>query len=195
MFEMKEIIIATHNFHKVEEIKPLLEPLFKVVSLRDLGFDSDIPETGLTLKENARQKARCIWDKYGKDCFADDTGLMVEALDGAPGVYSARFAGEGCSFEDNINLLLEKMKGKSNRKACFATVICLVQDGEEMFFEGRCEGTILEQRRGGEGFGYDPVFLPEGSKESFAQMSMEDKNRISHRGIATSKLVEYLLNR
>lgn len=195
MFEMKEIIIATHNSHKVEEIKPLLEPSFKVVSLRDLGFDSDIPETGLTLKENARQKARCIWDKYGKDCFADDTGLMVEALDGAPGVYSARFAGEGCSFEDNINLLLEKMKGKSNRKACFATVICLVQDGEEMFFEGRCEGTILEQRRGGEGFGYDPVFLPEGSKESFAQMSMEDKNRISHRGIATSKLVEYLLNR
>lgn len=195
MFEMKEIIIATHNSHKVEEIKPLLEPAFKVVSLGDLGFDSDIPETGLTLKENARQKARCIWDKYGKDCFADDTGLMVEALDGAPGVYSARFAGEGCSFEDNINLLLEKMKGKSNRKACFATVICLVQDGEEMFFEGRCEGTILEQRRGGEGFGYDPVFLPEGSKESFAQMSMEDKNRISHRGIATSKLVEYLLNR
>lgn len=195
MFEMKEIIIATHNSHKVEEIKPLLEPAFEVVSLGDLGFDSDIPETGLTLKENARQKARCIWDKYGKDCFADDTGLMVEALDGAPGVYSARFAGEGCSFEDNINLLLEKMKGKSNRKACFATVICLVQDGEEMFFEGRCEGTILEQRRGGEGFGYDPVFLPEGSKESFAQMSMEDKNRISHRGIATSKLVEYLLNR
>lgn len=195
MFEMKEIIIATHNSHKVEEISPLLESAFKVVSLGDLGFDSDIPETGLTLKENARQKARCIWDKYGKDCFADDTGLMVEALDGAPGVYSARFAGEGCSFEDNINLLLEKMKGKSNRKACFATVICLVQDGEEMFFEGRCEGTILEQRRGGEGFGYDPVFLPEGSKESFAQMSMEDKNRISHRGIATSKLVEYLLNR
>lgn len=195
MFEMKEIIIATHNSHKVEEIKPLLEPSFKVVSLRDLGFDSDIPETGLTLKENARQKARCIWDKYGKDCFADDTGLMVEALDGAPGVYSARFAGEGCSFEDNINLLLEKMKGKSNRKACFATVICLIQNGKEMFFEGRCEGTILEEKKGMEGFGYDPVFLPEGSKESFAQMSMEAKNRISHRGIATSKLVEYLLNR
>ncbi|MBQ7984211.1 MAG: RdgB/HAM1 family non-canonical purine NTP pyrophosphatase, partial [Bacteroidales bacterium] len=135
------------------------------------------------------------YDKYKKDCFADDTGLEVKALDGRPGVYSARYAGEKCSFDDNIDKLLEEMDGKTNRKARFLTVICLIENGKERYFEGECKGVITAERYGKKGFGYDPVFIPDGHAESFAEMSGEDKNKISHRGIATRKLIDYLLKR
>lgn len=189
----REIVIATNNKHKVEEIRSLVGDRIKIISLSELGCKEDIPETGETLEENARQKARYIWEKYGKDCFADDTGLMVEALDGKPGVYSARFAGEKCSFDDNIDLMLEMMEGKTNRKAYFSTVICLIEQGEEKLFEGSCPGSILTERYGRGGFGYDPIFVPDGYGESFAEMSLEEKNKISHRGKATDKLIKYLL--
>ena len=190
---MEELVIATHNKHKLDEIQKLLGDRIKLISLRDLGCNEDIPETGTTLKENAYQKAKYVWDKYGKNCFADDTGLIVEALDGAPGVYSARYAGEHCSFDDNIDLLLENMEGKTNRNASFETVVCLIQDGKEQYFEGRCDGCILTERYGRGGFGYDPIFMPNGYGESFAELSMEEKNKISHRGKATAKLIKYLL--
>lgn len=190
---MEELVIATNNQHKVEEIRRALGNKIKLISLKDLGCREEIPEDGTTLKENAYQKAKYIWDKYNKNCFADDTGLMVEALDGAPGVYSARYAGEHCSFDDNIDLLLENMEGKTNRNACFATVICLIQDGEPVYFEGKCEGCILTERYGRGGFGYDPIFMPKGYGESFAEISMEEKNKISHRGKATEKLIKHLL--
>lgn len=190
---MEELVIATHNKHKLDEIQKLLGDRIKLISLRDLGCNEDIPETGTTLKENAYQKAKYVWEKYKKNCFADDTGLMVEALDGSPGVYSARYAGEHCSFDDNIDLLLENMEGKTNRNARFETVICLIQDGKEQYFEGRCDGCILTERYGRGGFGYDPIFMPNGYGESFAELSMEEKNKISHRGKATDKLIKYLL--
>ena len=190
---MEELVIATNNQHKVEEIRRALGNKIKLISLKDLGCREEIPEDGTTLKENAYQKAKYVWDKYKKNCFADDTGLMVEALDGAPGVYSARYAGEHCSFDDNIDLLLENMEGKTNRNACFATVICLIQDGETVYFEGKCEGCILTERYGRGGFGYDPIFMPKGYGESFAEISMEEKNKISHRGKATEKLIKHLL--
>lgn len=190
---MEELVIATHNKHKLDEIQKLLGDRIKLISLRDLGCNEDIPEIGTTLKENAYQKAKYVWEKYKKNCFADDTGLMVEALDGAPGVYSARYAGEHCSFDDNIDLLLENMEGKTNRNASFETVVCLIEDGKEQYFEGRCEGCILTERYGKGGFGYDPIFMPNGYGESFAELSMEEKNKISHRGKATAKLIKYLL--
>lgn len=190
---MEELVIATNNQHKVEEIRRALGNKIKLISLKDLGCREEIPEDGTTLKENAYQKAKYIWDKYNKNCFADDTGLMVEALDGAPGVYSARYAGEHCSFDDNIDLLLENMEGKTNRNAYFATVICLIQDGEPVYFEGKCEGCILTERYGRGGFGYDPIFMPKDYGESFAEISMEEKNKISHRGKATEKLIKHLL--
>lgn len=190
---MEELVIATNNQHKVEEIRRALGNKIKLISLKDLGCREEIPEDGTTLKENAYQKAKYVWDKYKKNCFADDTGLMVDALDGAPGVYSARYAGEHCSFDDNIDLLLENMEGKTNRNAYFATVICLIQDGEPVYFEGKCEGCILTERYGRGGFGYDPIFMPKGYGESFAEISMEEKNKISHRGKATEKLIKHLL--
>ena len=190
---MEELVIATNNQHKVEAIRRALGNKIKLISLKDLGCREEIPEDGTTLKENAYQKAKYVWDKYKKNCFADDTGLMVEALGGAPGVYSARYAGEHCSFDDNIDLLLENMEGKTNRNAYFATVICLIQDGEPVYFEGKCEGCILTERYGRGGFGYDPIFMPKGYGESFAEISMEEKNKISHRGKATEKLIKHLL--
>ena len=190
---MEELVIATNNQHKVEEIRRALGNKIKLISLKDLGCREEIPEDGTTLKENAYQKAKYVWDKYKKNCSADDTGLMVDALDGAPGVYSARYAGEHCSFDDNIDLLLENMEGKTNRNAYFATVICLIQDGEPVYFEGKCEGCILTERYGRGGFGYDPIFMPKGYGESFAEISMEEKNKISHRGKATEKLIKHLL--
>jgi len=190
---MKEYIIATNNKHKVEEISQALGDTIKLVTLRELGCREEIPETSDTLKGNAQQKAQYIYNKFGKDCFADDTGLEVDALDGRPGVYSARYAGEGCSFDDNVDKLLDEMDGKTNRKARFRTVICLIEDGKEYFFEGKCEGAILTERYGRGGFGYDPIFIPSGYGESFAEMSLEDKNEISHRGLAVKKLVDHLL--
>lgn len=192
---MKELIMATHNIHKAEEVQRLVGERIKIVGLHELGCREEIPENGTTLKENALEKAMYVWNKYGRDCFADDTGLMVDALDGAPGVYTARYAGEKCSFDDNIDLLLENMEGKTDRHAYFETVICLIENGKPLFFEGRCDGYISTERYGRGGFGYDPIFMPKGYGESFAELPMEEKNRISHRGLATEKLIKYLLNK
>ena len=189
-----DIVFATHNRHKSEEACQILGPRWTLRNLHDLGQTEEIPETADTLQGNALQKARFVYDKYHLSCFADDTGLEVEALNGAPGVYSARYAGEHCSFADNVNKLLHEMQGKTNRRACFKTVVALILDGEAHFFEGRVDGTIIESPRGGEGFGYDPVFVPDGFNETFAEMSAEQKNKISHRGRAMAKLIEFLQN-
>ncbi len=191
---MRKLIMATHNQHKIDEIRALVEGKLEIVSLKELQFKGEIDETGKTLKENAAQKAEYIYNMYKQDCFADDTGLEVEALGGEPGVYSARFAGQGCSFDDNIDLLLEKMEGKTNRKACFKTVICLIEGDKEKFFEGTCQGVITTERYGKKGFGYDPIFIPNGYAESFAEMTAQQKNKISHRGKATKAFIDYILN-
>ena len=188
-----KLIFATNNQHKLSEIKEAVSN-FELVGLKEYGIIEDIPETGDTLKENARQKARYIFDKYGENCFADDTGLEVVSLNGAPGVYSARYAGENCSFEDNNTKLLSALINVKDRSASFRTVICLIIDDTEHYFEGVCAGEILAKYHGEEGFGYDPVFRPNGFKESFAQMSTEQKNKISHRGLAVKKLI-YFLNK
>ena len=186
-----KIIFATNNPHKLEEIKAAI-PEYEIVGLREFGINEDIPETGKTLKENARIKAQYIYQKFGKNCFADDTGLEVDALKGAPGVYSARYAGNHCSYQDNNTKLLFELSDEKNRNAQFKTVICLIVDGQEYFFEGVCKGSILTEYHGEKGFGYDPLFQPLGYKLSFAQMSTIEKNAISHRGLATQKLVNYL---
>ena len=187
-----DIVFATHNRHKSEEACQILGPRWTLRNLHDLGQTEEIPETADTLKGNALQTAQYVYDKYHLSCFADDTGLEVEALDGQPGVYSARYAGEHCTFADNVRKLLHEMEGKSNRRACFKTVVALILDGETHFFEGRVDGTIIESPRGEEGFGYDPVFVPDGFTETFAEMSAEQKNKISHRGRAMAKLIEFL---
>lgn len=189
---MKEYIIATNNKHKVEEIEKALGGRAKLITLREIGFRGDIPETSNTLEGNAKQKAEYIYNRYKIATIADDTGLEVEALGGGPGVHSARYAGDGCSFEDNIDKLLEEMEGKTNRKARFRTVICLIEDGKESYFEGIARGNISTERYGREGFGYDPVFFPDGYGESFAEMSLDEKNKISHRGIAIRKLAKHI---
>jgi XTP/dITP diphosphohydrolase len=189
---MKKIVFATNNKHKLQEIKELLKNDFEIISLKELGFKGDIPETGKTLKENASQKAHFINERYGVNCFADDTGLEVEALNGAPGVYSARYAGEGCSYEDNVNKLLKALEGIENRAASFKTVISLILDGQEYFFEGEVKGMITKEKHGEGGFGYDPIFLPDGYDQTFAEMPLDLKNKISHRGRATRKLVDFL---
>ena len=189
---MRTLIFASNNAHKLSEIRNLLDNIVEIQSLKDINLDGDIPETSDTLEGNATQKAEWIYSRIGQDCFADDTGLEVEALDGAPGVYSARYAGEGCSFADNVNKLLKAMEGKTNRKARFRTVICLIENGEKHYFEGIVNGTIIEKGSGNMGFGYDPIFVPDGYNISFAEMPLDEKNKISHRGLATQKLVEYL---
>lgn len=192
MDKLPEIVFATNNPHKLEEARAILANSVKVLSLSDIDCHDDIPETAETLEGNALIKARWVKDKYGYDCFADDTGLMVDALNGAPGVYSARFAGEHCSPADNIVLLLEKLKGETNRKARFATVVALIQGEKEYLFEGEIKGRIAEENCGKSGFGYDPVFIPENSELSFAEMLPEEKNAISHRGRAMKKLAAFL---
>lgn len=187
-----KICFATNNQKKIEEVKAALGPEFTIVSLSEIGCNEELPETGDTLEYNAFQKARHVFDNYGVDCFADDTGLEVEALDGAPGVYSGRFAGEPRSDERNIDLLLSKMSGKENRKARFKTVIALIQGSQEKSFTGTAEGEILQERTGNGGFGYDPVFKPNGFAKTFAELSMEEKNKISHRGKAIKELVRFL---
>jgi XTP/dITP diphosphohydrolase len=191
---MQQLVFATHNNHKLVEIKSLLTGIFDVVSLNDVGIDEEIPETGKTLNANASIKSHYVKEKLNMDCFADDTGLEVDALNGAPGVYSARYAGENASYEENVIKLLAEMDGEGNRKARFKTVISLLINGKEYFFEGRVEGTITESRKGKDGFGYDPVFLPDGFTETFAEMSSDKKNQISHRGKAVAKLVSFLSN-
>lgn len=188
----KKIVFASNNSHKLEEVRALTKDFIDVLSLKDIGCHDDIPETGDTLESNALIKARWVKEKYGYDCFADDTGLMVDALDGAPGVYSARFAGEHCSPDDNIELLLEKLTGKTDRNARFETVIALIDEGLERLFKGEVKGKISHSRHGTGGFGYDPVFIPEESGISFAEMTGEEKNKISHRGRAVRQLTEFL---
>lgn len=192
---MKELIFATNNKHKLLEVSEMLNSIVKIESLAEAGLSGEIPETATTLEGNALQKAQWVYERTGRDCFADDTGLEVEALDGRPGVYSARYAGEHCSFDDNINKMLSEMEGKTNRRACFRTVICLLENGVPRYFEGRVDGEILTERYGTEGFGYDPIFMPDRFAVSFAEMPLEVKNHISHRGHAVAKLTEYLKSR
>jgi XTP/dITP diphosphohydrolase len=189
---MNTIIFATNNEHKVIEVKAILKKMFKILSLKEAGIEIDIPEPYNSLQENAFEKARVIHQLTGKNCFAEDTGLEVEVLNGEPGVKSARYAGEERSFEKNIDKLLGKLENKENRNAQFKTVVCLIENGKQKIFEGTCKGTIIAQRRGDSGFGYDPVFIPIGSTKTFAEMSMEEKNRFSHRKKAIEKLTRYL---
>lgn len=192
---MKTLVFATNNLHKLEEVRDILGGSFRIASLKEIGCTDDIPETADTLEGNALQKARYVKDKFGYDCFADDTGLEVEALGGAPGVFSARYAGPGHDSEANMRKLLKELEGKTNRQAQFRTVVALLLDGEEYTFEGIVRGTILTERRGTAGFGYDPVFVPEGYAETFAEMGSEEKNRISHRARAVQKLADFLHKR
>ena len=189
---MTEIIFATNNAHKLSEVQTLLGDEFKLVTLRDCGVTEDIPETSATLEGNASQKSHYLHNRVGKNCFADDTGLEVEALGGEPGVRSARYATDGHDFAANNLLLLKNMEGKENRRARFRTVISLILDGEEHLFEGVVEGHIAECEAGCGGFGYDPLFVPEGFDRTFAEMSAEQKNAISHRGRAVQRLVAFL---
>ena len=190
-----KLVFATNNKHKLEEINLLLGHMHEIVSLEEIGCHVDIPEDQDTLEGNALQKAQYVKEHFGLDCFADDTGLEVQALDGRPGVYSARYAGPAKNSQDNMAKMLTEMKGIENRKACFRTIIALLLDGEEYLFEGRVDGHILPAKQGKDGFGYDPIFQAEGFKESFAELSMSEKNKISHRGRATQKLCEFLSNK
>lgn len=191
---MKKLVFATNNAHKLEEIRAILGDKVEILSLNDINCHADIPETADTLQGNAALKAQYIFENYGLDCFADDTGLEVEALNGAPGIYSARYAdGEGHDSEANMKKLLSEMQDKENRKARFRTVICLIEDGKEHFFEGIVNGSIIRERKGGAGFGYDPIFMPDGYSETFAEMGNDEKNKISHRARAVQELCEYLL--
>jgi XTP/dITP diphosphohydrolase len=187
-----ELVFVTNNQHKIKEITKLLNNRFYVKSLEEIGCREEIPEEQPTIEGNALQKARYVYTHYGFNCFADDTGLEVEALDGEPGVKSARYAGPGKNSDDNIQKLLEKLAEIKNRNARFRTVISLIIDGKEVLFEGTVRGIILNEKRGTKGFGYDPVFCPLGSSCSFAEMDLETKNKISHRGIAFEKLVHFL---
>ena len=189
---MRKLIFATNNAHKLGEVQALLGDAFTLVTLRECGITEDIPETADTLEGNALQKARYVYEKTGLDCFADDTGLEVDALGGAPGVHSARYATDGHDFAANNRLLLKNLEGITDRTARFRTVIALILDGVEYTFEGRVEGTIATAETGSEGFGYDPLFVPSGEIITFAQMSAEAKNAISHRGRAVAKLVNFL---
>lgn len=190
---MKKLVFATNNAHKLEEIRAILGDKVEILSLNDIHCHADIPETADTLEGNAALKAAYIYEHYGLDCFADDTGLEVEALNGAPGIYSARYAGgEGHDSEANMKKLLREMEGKENRRAQFRTAICLIERGKETLFEGIVKGEIIREKRGGSGFGYDPVFVPEGYTETFAEMGSEEKNKISHRARAVQQLCAYL---
>ena len=195
MKQSKQIVFATNNAHKLAEIRKIMGQEWSVLSLAEIGCEADIAETAETLQGNAEIKARYVKEHFGYDCFADDTGLLVDALNGAPGVYSARYAGAECDSAKNMALLLENLKGEINRKAHFSTVIALIIGEELKFFEGRVDGEILETAEGDKGFGYDPIFRPEGYDGSFATMSGDEKNAISHRGRATAKLIKFLLSK
>ncbi len=191
---MQPIIFATNNQHKVNEIRAVLNGLFQVISLKDAGIDIDIPEPHDTLEANAREKSGTIYRLTGKHCFSEDTGLEVEALNNEPGVKSARYAGDDNDFSKNTEKLLLNLTGAGNRRARFRTVISLVLDGKEFLFEGICNGSITEKPTGTNGFGYDPVFIPDGSTKTFAEMTMDEKNKFSHRKKATAKLAAFLHN-
>ncbi|MBN1650721.1 MAG: non-canonical purine NTP diphosphatase [Bacteroidales bacterium] len=189
---MKKLVFATNNKHKLEEVAPLIKSHFELLSLADIACFEEIEEPHDTLIDNAFEKARFIYNRYKMDCFADDTGLEIDALDGRPGVYSARYAGENCSFQDNVKKVLLEMKGQKMRTARFKTVIALILNGREYSFEGVVEGEIIDQQSGTEGFGYDPIFRPNGYAETFAEMSLKEKNKISHRALASKKLIDFL---
>ena len=187
---MKTIVFATNNLHKLEEVRSIISGEINIVSLSDIGCHDDIPETADTLEGNALLKARYVKEHFGYDCFADDTGLEVEALNGEPGVRSARYAGEMHDSNANMDKLLNALKGLQNRKARFRTVIALIMNGKEEYFEGIVEGRIIEEKRGNTGFGYDPIFMPDGYSDTFAELGSDIKNNISHRAIATRKFAE-----
>lgn len=186
------LVFATNNRHKFDEIRQVIGNSIDLLSLTDIGFSGEIPEEKDTLEGNAAQKAMHIHNNFGLDCFADDTGLEIDALHGEPGVFSARYAGSACSFEDNMNLVLKKLKGINNRKARFRTVIALVENGILSFYYGEILGIITSEKRGEQGFGYDPIFIPDGFDITFAEMTLEEKNRISHRAIAIGAFVRHL---
>lgn len=188
----KKLVFATNNLHKLTEIKAILGEQIDILSLNDINCHVDIPETANTLEGNAKMKAEYIYNHYHLDCFADDTGLEVKALNGAPGIYSARYAGEGHDSQANMKKLLENLKGITNREAQFRTAICLIEGGEEHLFEGLVKGKIIEEKRGEAGFGYDPVFVPDGYDQTFAELGEDIKNQISHRARAVKKLCDYL---
>lgn len=192
---MDTLIFATNNQNKVDEIRLVLGNRFNIITLKEAGIDIDIPEPHDTLEENATEKSGVIHKLTKKNCFSEDTGLEVEALNGEPGVKSARYAGEGRSFENNIDKLLQNLAGKNNRNARFRTIISLILNEKEYFFEGVCPGVITTERKGRNGFGYDPVFIPDGSSKTFAEMTMEEKSLFSHRKKAMEKLVEFLISR
>jgi XTP/dITP diphosphohydrolase len=188
---MNEICFVTGNKNKLREVQNLLTN-YKIVSLDDLNFSEDIAETENTIQGNAELKASFIYNKYNIDCFSDDTGLFIDSLGGLPGVKSARYAGENCNSEENINLVLKNLKDKSDRNASFITVICLILNNTRYFFEGVINGKITEEKVGNGGFGYDPIFVPEGFNKTFSELTLNEKNAISHRGIAVNKLVNFL---
>lgn len=186
------IVFVTNNQNKLSEIKNLVSSNYNILSLKDIDFHNDIDETENTLKGNAMLKAKCIHSKFGLDCFADDTGLEIDVLDGKPGVYSARYAGPQCNAKDNIDKVLSELKNFENRSAKFITVIALILNGKQFFFKGECKGYIAKIPRGKDGFGYDPIFQPLKSKLTFAEMNQSEKGKISHRGIAVKKLIDFL---
>ncbi len=187
-----KLVFATNNTHKLTEIQQVLGNDFDIISLKEIGFNEEIPETHDTLEGNAAEKSFYIYDRYKINCFADDTGLEIDALNGAPGVYSARWAGNNPTFDDNMNKVMRELDEVENRKACFRTIISLIIEGKEYQFEGIVNGEILKEKSGEAGFGYDPIFKPNGYSQSFAEMPHELKNKISHRGIAVQKLIEFL---
>lgn len=189
---MDSIIFATNNQHKADEVRSVLGKRFNILTLKEAGIDIDIPEPHDTLEANATEKSKTIFTLTNKNCFSEDTGLEVEALNGEPGVKSARYAGEDRSFDDNIDKLLANLRSAHNKAARFRTVISLLLDGKEYYFEGICPGKIISERKGGNGFGYDPVFIPDGSDKTFAEMDMSEKNKFSHRKKAMEKLINFL---
>lgn len=189
---MKKLVFATNNAHKLSEVRAILAPQYEIISLAELNCFDDIPETADTLEGNALLKAQYIFDKFQVNCFADDTGLEVEALNGAPGVYSARYAGEDNNAKNNMEKLLSNLGDNSNRTAHFRTVIALIEESQVHYFEGKIEGKIAYAPSGSAGFGYDPVFIPDGYTQSFAELGSEEKNKISHRALAVQELVAYL---
>ena len=189
---MKQIVFATNNKHKLEEIRNILDNTLNILSLDDINCHEDIPETGSTIEENALIKARYIKEKYGYDCFADDTGLEIKSLNNEPGVYSARYAGNDHNSEKNMQKVLENLKGKNDRSACFRTCIALITSNNEYLFEGKIEGEIITEKKGESVFGYDPIFVPDGYTQTFAELGNDIKNKISHRALAVKKLINFL---
>jgi len=187
-----KLVFATNNSNKLSEIRSLVPAGIEILSLKDINCNEELPETNPTLQENALQKAKYVFDNYGFNCFADDTGLEIDALGGEPGVYSARYAGEDCSAEDNMKKVLDKLETEQKRSAKFRTVIALIMDREATLFEGECKGSVTKTKSGAEGFGYDPIFSPDGYEITFAEMSKVEKGAISHRGKAVKKLVSFL---